>query len=197
MRTVGVVPVRAVERPESRWDPIISHDPPLQVSVGFLASRSTESLLETRLVLDEAQLRLVGRGLADVLLLPDLIPAPAVVPPRLPGGSGYPRWSEVYYAGPRVGVEGQVKRYVVVSDDRWNAARGASIGVRTTTQNKPWGDAFPSIEGGKARACCGDATVFPHHLFNLRERPRPAFLSVDDMIAIARGLVDVFDLSNE
>jgi len=197
MRTVGVVPVRAIERIESIYDPIISRDPPLQVSVGFLSSRAIENLLETRLVLDADQLHAVGYGLSELLLVDDLGVRPLSVPHRLPGVSVYPRWGEVYYAGPRVGVEGQVKRYVVVSDDRWNATQVSAIAVRTTTQNKRWGDAFPLIEGGGARACCGDATVLPHNLFDLRNRPRPAYLSLDDMASVARGLRDVFDLDDD
>lgn len=193
MNTVGVVPVRAPREPDSIWTPHL-RESRLQASVGFLASFPASQLLEIRLVLEEDERDKVAQGLADLLHLESLCNSHPDAPPPVAGVGLFPRWSEIYYAGPPVGPTGQTKRYVVVSDERWNALGRGALAVRTTTQQKIWGEAFPMIEGGAARACCGDATVFPPTAFDLRNRPRPSSLSLDDMVAIAHGLCDVFDL---
>ncbi|MGH2458939.1 MAG: hypothetical protein ACRDIY_08730 [Chloroflexota bacterium] len=149
---------------------------------------------EIRLVPDPGEFEKVGRGLADLLHLESLCDDPPVAPPPVAGAHPIPRWGEIYDAGPPIGPTRQTKRYVVVSDERWNAMGRGAIAVRTTTRQKAWGEAFPSIEGRAARACRGDATVFPVTQFDMRRRPQPSSLSLDDMVAIARGLCDVFDL---
>ncbi len=193
MATVGVVPVRARRDPETIWTPSFGN-PPLQVSVGFLASLPGRLFQEIRLVLDADERGKVARSLADLLAIEALCADPPAAPPAVAGAGRFPRWGQIYYAGPRVGQSMQTKRYVVVSDERWNALGRGAIAVRTTTQQKSWGEAFPSIEGGLARACCGDATVIPANQFDFHGRPQPGALSLDDMVAIARGLSDVFDL---
>ena len=193
MKTVGVVPVRAPREADSVWTPRF-REYPLQAFIGFLASFPASRLLESRHVLDDMELSRATQGLADLFHLDSLLDNPPVAPPAVAGTGHFPRWSEIYYAGPPVGPNRQTKRYVVVSDERWNALGRGAIAVRTTSQQKTWGDAFPIIESGAARACCGDATVFPPTMFNLRDRPRPSSLSLDDMVVIARGLCDVLDL---
>jgi mRNA-degrading endonuclease toxin of MazEF toxin-antitoxin module len=187
MSTVGVVPVRAPSASNAPWEPRFSERPRLCARVGYLASLPAERLLEARFVLSSDQLELVGDALADLLVLPELCETPPALPAPVPG-----RWGEIYYAGPPIG--GQVKRFVVVSRDRWNARSGSAIVVRTTSQPKSWGTAFPAIESGAARACCGDAAAVPRARFDLTRRPRPAALDLEDMARVARGLADVFDL---
>ncbi len=191
MRTVGVVPVRAAAS-ESLWEPIVALEPHIQTRVGFLASLPAERLIEARFVLTADQIRPVEAALADILALTDLCATPAMEPPLVPGLADYPRWGEVYYAGPP--IHGQVKRYAVVSRDDWNARAPVAIAVRTTSQDKSWGRAFPAILGGSARACCGDATTLVRGRFDLSGRPSPATLSFEDMVRVAWGLADVFEL---
>ena len=193
MGTVGVVPVRAPVSADSVWEPIFSSAPALQARVGYLASLSRERLLEARFVLAPDQLAPVEQGLTDLLALADLQRTPPETPSAPNGSVTYPKWSEIYYAGPV--INGQRKRYIVVSRDHWNAAGGVAIGVRTTSQDKTWGAAFPRIESGAARACRGDATVFPMAGYDLEGRLNPASLEVSDMVSVARGIADVFDLT--
>ena len=192
MATVGVAPVRATASADSLWEPVFSREPDLQARVGFLAAQPKERLLESRFVLAPDQLARVGSALADLLASPDLTATPPSPPKSVPGPADYPRWAEVYCAGPP--IAGQVKRYVVVSRDQWNGATASAVAVRTTSQPKAWGVAFPAIEGGAARACCGDATAIPGRRFDLTNRPFPPSLDLEDMARVARGLADVFDL---
>jgi mRNA-degrading endonuclease toxin of MazEF toxin-antitoxin module len=193
MRAVGVVPIRQPTEPDTIWTPHVGALA-YQASVGFLANLPTDLLMETRLVLDQAETDKVAAGLADLLHLEGLCREPPDPPLSMVGSRRFPRWSEIYYAGRPVGAASQTKRYVIVSDERWNALGKGAIAVRTTTQSKSWGAAFPSIEEGRARACCGDATVFPSHQFDYDGRPNPASLLLADMVSIARGLCDVFDI---
>jgi mRNA-degrading endonuclease toxin of MazEF toxin-antitoxin module len=192
MGAVGVVPVRLPVTLDSLWEPAFSHEPGLQARVGFLTSQPKTRLLDARFVLAPDQLARVGDALADVLALADLSAMPPSPPGSVPGVADYPRWGEIYYAGPPIG--GQVKRYVVASRDQWNATNASAVVVRTTSQPKTWGTAFPRIEDGAARACCGDATALPRNRFDLIGRPSPSWLDLDDMVRVARGLLDVFDL---
>jgi mRNA-degrading endonuclease toxin of MazEF toxin-antitoxin module len=192
MATVGVVPVRAPASPASPWEPVFSREPSLQARVGFLTAQPKERLLEARFVLPPEQLARVADALSDLLGLSELAATPPGAPSSVPGAADYPRWAEVYYAGPP--VAGQVKRYVVVSRDHWNAANASAVAVRTTSQPKTWGVAFPAIQHGNARACCGDATAIPRGRFDLASRPSPPSLELEDMVRVARGLGDVFEL---
>ena len=192
MATVGVVPVRAPASPGSPWEPVFSREPGLQARVGFLAAQPKERLLEARFVLAPEQLARVADALSDLLPLSELGGTPPGAPRSVPGVTEYPRWAEIYYAGPP--VAGQVKRYVVVSRDHWNAANASAVAVRTTSQPKTWGVAFPPIQRGAARACCGDATAIPRGRFDLTSRPSPPSLELEDMVRVAQGLADVFEL---
>lgn len=194
MNTVGVVPVRMPVSPDSIWEPVCLGEPRLQARVGYLTSRPRERLEEAIFTLSHDQVAQIGAALADLLAIRDLTADPASVPVAPSGTINYPRWSEVYYVGPP--IVGQIKRYVVVSRDHWNAASGSAITVRTTSQQKNWGAAFPPIEAGAARACCGDATALPRPRFDFVRRPSPAVLDFDDMVNVARGLADVFDFDS-
>lgn len=131
--------------------------------------------------------------LCHFLQLPTLLgerPAPS-----RPAGDAraYPNWGDIY-RGPV--LAGERKRFVVVSPNAWNRRSGLAVGVRTTTQLKIDDLWFPVIVDQATRACCGDATTFPHSQWRLerRDRPTPFTTTTRDMIAIARGLADVYDL---
>ena len=143
--------------------------------------------------LSKAELDALEERLCRFLQLPTLlggVPAPSR---PIGDASAYPVWGDVY-RGPV--LAGERKRFVVVSPSEWNRSSGLAIGVRTTTQLKIDDLWFPMILDGSARACCGDATTFLHSQWRLgrRDRPTPFTTKTRDMVAIARGLADVYDL---
>lgn len=143
----------------------------------------------------ETEMFKVKVGLTELLALTYLRrPTPANAP--TPGGSvvDYPRWGEIYYAGPL--VNGSRKRYVVVSNDFWNQQPDKiHLVVRTTSQKKSPGTAFSEIEHGAARACCGDLTSFRSASFDMIGRPTPERLDLADMVRVANGLAEVLGIS--
>jgi mRNA-degrading endonuclease toxin of MazEF toxin-antitoxin module len=143
----------------------------------------------------ETEMIKVRVGLTELLALTYLRRRTPVNAPA-PGGStvDYPRWGEIYYAGPL--IDGIRKRYVVVSNDFWNQQPDRiHLVVRTTSQNKSPGTAFPEIEHGAARACCGDLTSFRSASFDMLGRPTPERLDLADMVRVANGLAEVLDFS--
>ncbi|MHB1162566.1 MAG: hypothetical protein ACYC66_08785 [Chloroflexota bacterium] len=145
-------------------------------------------------VLDDVRLALVEDVLCHILALEELCRAEPGRP-RLPAGAiDYPLWGEIYWAGEP--IDGEYKRWVVVSRDDWNRATGTSILVRTTSQKKRSGPEFPSIQKGQARACCGDATtILARRIRHQGKRPDPERLNTQDMAAIARGIVETHGLA--
>jgi mRNA-degrading endonuclease toxin of MazEF toxin-antitoxin module len=136
----------------------------------------------------------VEQSLIDLLDLRVVLGRPPAPSAPVGTASQVPRWAEIYY-GPPQGVPAQHKRYVVVSNNGWNASAMRSVlCVRTTTSAKRSGDAFPAIEAGQARACCGELRALSKRLLDLRSRPRPPSLSLDDMRAVAQGVADVLEL---
>jgi hypothetical protein len=86
---------------------------------------------------------------------------------------------------------------VVVSHDLHNRTTGRPIVVRTTSRAKREHRSFPAIEGGAARACCGDAAALAERHLRCRpgdHRPIPASMSLTDMQAIARGMAQTHGL---
>ncbi len=190
MYSVGVVPLRRPIGDPSPLAPIVDT---LQAFAGRLVAVEKSSLGPARLVLDAGQMAAVEDALCEVLALGELCRTSPSRPASPPGPVTYPRWAEIYYvAGQRFDEEH--KRYVVVSNDDWNRADGTAIAVRTTTTARRWGTAFPAIQDGAARACCGDAATFAARRFNLRNRPQPRWLPLADMAAIARGLAETHQL---
>ena len=197
MSQVTVLPFVAAARPEDHGyvlgyrSGVISAARPLAV----IAPPDPRSALGPPIAsLSAGELDPLEELLCRFLQLPTLL---AGVPaPSRPVGdaSTYPVWGDVY-RGPVLG--GERKRFVVVSPNEWNRTSGLAAGVRTTTQLKIDDTWFPPILDGKSRACCGDATTLPHTQWRLarRDRPTPFTTSTKDMIAIARGLADLFDLA--
>jgi len=111
-------------------------------------------------------LTLLEDRLAEMLLLPELVPPAGVVPARqhLPGR--FPLWGRTYYSGPAIG--GQVKRWVVVSHDVHNEATGRSICVRTTSNLSLQAPGIsPLVESGGAVAVCPDVVSKGHERYDL------------------------------
>ena len=143
--------------------------------------------------LEEDALAAIEVRLCEFLELPALLGGRPSI--RRPTGdtSAYPLWGEIY-RGPL--LAGERKRFVVVSPSEWNRTSGMASGVRTTTQLKIDDIWFPRLADGPTRAACGDATTFATDEWRLakRDRPSPFTTTVRDMVAIARGLADVYDL---
>lgn len=140
-----------------------------------------------------AQLECVEDELIALLHLRSLCgPAPAA--PQIVGHpNAYPRWGEIYF-GPRRGDPAEVKRYVIVSTNEWNANMPRALSVRTTTSQRRAGRGFPIVQRGRAKACCGHITSLRRRAFDLRTRPAPPSLGLADMVTIAKELADVLEL---
>lgn len=143
--------------------------------------------------LEDDALAALEERLCEFLQFPDLLGDQPAIRRPTGDGSGYPLWGDIY-RGPVLG--GERKRFVVVSPNSWNRVSGMASGVRTTTQLKIDDVWFPPILDRSTRAACGDATTFPTNAWRLakRDRPTPFTTTIRDMVAIARGLVDVYDL---
>lgn len=155
--------------------------------------RVPQEVLETELCsLRNQGLEQVEDSLVGLLALQTV----CVDPPRRPGQpvhpSTYPTWSKTYYADPP--VEGQRKRWLVVSHDYWNAAAGSVLTVRTTSNTWHQADTFPAIQRGLALACCPDLQVKDHQMFDLASVNALPQATVDDMRRAGFGLANHFVL---
>lgn len=175
--------------------PSVSNVPGLVAMLPNVLALPKEKLGAERRQMNDMEMLSVEVGLKELLALTYLCrPSPVNAPS--PGGSlvNYPRWAEIYYAGPL--INGARKRYIVVSNDFWNQQPDRiHLVVRTTTQMKSPGTAFPEIEGGRAQACCGDITSFKSHSFDMIDRPTPERLYLADMALVANGLAEVLGIS--
>ena len=193
MHDVGVVPLKPLLDPNP-LRPRVCDWPALMALCGHLVAIESSNLGPEIRQLSDDEMARVEDGVAELLGLRYLCQKPPLLPPSPAGAAAYPRWGEVYYAGPA--VDNQTKRHVVVSNDYWNSTAGNGVAVRTTSQLKRAGLSFPAIENGAAVACCGDATSFVHADFDLVGRPEPPRLALDDMSRIAWGLVETHQLES-
>ncbi len=182
--------------PRRDLDPLSVELPgdPRVALVGVLLAIPHPRLTTLEYVLPAALLELVAGGLRGVLGHPVLLASLPAAPPIPPGPVSDPAWGQIYYGPPHLG---ESKRYVVVSHDLHNRTTGRPIVVRTTSQPKRAHRSFPAIEGGAARACCGDATSLAERHLRCHpgdHRPRPASLSLADMVAVARGMAETHGL---
>lgn len=193
MRAVTIVPlVPAAGQPEPHA-PIVIPDPqPLAAAVGRIRPVEKQLLGDTCWTLGRQQTSLVEDALRELLAFPSLRVLHPHQPPSPPGPVDYPRWGQVYYRNER--IAGERKRFVVVSRDDWNRAARGAVFVRTTSQIKRHESAFPHIQRGRAQADCGNPIAMLSGEVSLRDRPDPARLSLQDMVAIASGLADALDL---
>lgn len=146
-------------------------------------------------LLDDAALAAVEDRLRDFLGLPSLLGTPDPHARRPPAGAiDHPLWGDVYRA--REPIQGENKRYIVLSPNPWNARAGRVVAVRTTTRFKFPEKSFPQVQSGKARACCGETSSRANQEFLLRpqDRPTPSTTSLPDMTRIARGVAFTHEL---
>lgn len=146
--------------------------------------------------LEAAQLKPVEDMLVDVLALDRLRTTPPQGPVGQPGVINYPRWSEIYYAGPPVGEPPQTKRRVAVSIDSYNRALKGAIFVRTTTSANRGGVGFPELRDGTKAVCMLPTFISASYVrLGARDRrPDPRQFVLSDMAAIAHSLGDALQL---
>jgi mRNA-degrading endonuclease toxin of MazEF toxin-antitoxin module len=162
---------------------------------GALQSISTEHELGPFVAMAAAEdVQDVERQIAELLQLRSLCgPAPRALP-VIGHPDRYPRWSEIHF-GPRRGDPPETKRYVVVSDNVWNATMPRVLCVRTTCSPRCGGAGFPEIQGGRAEACCGNITSLRTGALSLRGRASPPSVGLLDMVTIARDIAEILELT--
>lgn len=146
--------------------------------------------------LSAAQLRPIEDFVRDTLAIPSLTGTPPRAPSGVPGTITYPRWAQIYYAGPPLGRPPQTKRRVVVSRDEYNRTLTGAICVTTTTSPNRGGQGFPTLSDG-TKAVCMVATFLPNATIRFaarQPRPDPSQFFTQDMATIAVGLAEAFDL---
>lgn len=195
MIEVGAVPLTTPEE-EGPSAPVLMTSPRLRAWAGRLLMVEQQRLTAALFKLSDDNLALVEDALCQILSLADLCSEAPGQPQTPPGRIDYPRWSEIYYSKLRIGNEH--KRYVVVSNDHWNKATQAAIVVRTTTQPSRHAPGFPWIQGGRAKACCGNAAAVPANALQMRAtaRPQPSSLPFRDMVTIAREIAVTHQLGD-
>lgn len=161
------------------------------VSVGDLLPRAQGSLAEQVFAAEDDEMTLVGHGLADLLLIPELCTQGLYTPAAGPAGV-YPRWGTTYYAEPPLG--GENKRWLVVSHDHFNAATGDAICLRTTSNTSYDGPEAPLIEGGTAMAVCPDVQTKSHRRFDIASGSDLRQPSADERRKVAFGLANYLRL---
>lgn len=162
--------------------------PPLRVPKAQLSDVVAELAPEQLVPVEEA--------LTDILSLDDLLADPPRAPVGQPGRIDYPRWSNIYYAGGRVGEPPERRRYLVVSNDPYNRAMDGSICVRTTTSARRGGPTMPTLLDGVTKVVCPTPTFFSSHSVAIREaRPHgPTQLFLDDMRTVAFAIREALAL---
>jgi hypothetical protein len=160
--------------------------------VGRLTPLFPAHLASAQAALAETDLATVETAIGILLALSTLFSGTPTRPRPPAGRITYPLWGELYYVGPRIG--GELKRFVCVSTNEWNRADNSALFVRTTSQPKRSTVWFPHIEGGRAQAACGDIAFAPSARVLFNERPPRPLVSLGDMQAVARGLIEVLGL---
>lgn len=115
----------------------------------------------------------VEEAIVEILGLDELQNDPPRAPVVQPGPIDYPRWSNIYYAGPRVGAANERKRYLAISHDQYNRAMGGAICIRTTTSERRGGRTIPTLSDRVTKAVCVLPTFWSTHSASIRETPPP------------------------
>lgn len=169
--------------------------PGAELHSGPLMSVPKVDLLEPLVEFSAEQMKPVGEAISEILGLDDLRADPPRAPAAQPGPIDYPRWSSIYYAGPRVGALSERKRYLVISHDQYNRAVGGAICIRTTTSERRGGPTIPTLSDKVTKAVCVLPTFWSTHSVGIREtRPQPAQLFLPDMSTVAAGMREALDL---
>ncbi|MEJ7797972.1 MAG: hypothetical protein WKF42_05690 [Solirubrobacteraceae bacterium] len=162
------------------------------VAVGRLVRVHILELEEPVLELDDTEQDAVDAALAELLLVKQLC-APE---PRRPGtpdvDHAYPRWGRIYYAEAALG--GQIKRWLVVSHNYFNASTGYAVCVRTTSQVHLQGPSLPFIQRGFALAVAPDVQTKPHARFDLLSADHLEQVTFEELRPVVIGLANHLQL---
>jgi mRNA-degrading endonuclease toxin of MazEF toxin-antitoxin module len=169
MSSVGMVPLASTAATHGFLAPL-GEGSGLAFDVTGLVTVPRGRIGEALAVIDDGVLHGIERA-ASALLDAERILADPPRASRLPAGPiDYPRCGEIrYLVGER--IDGEAKRYLVVSNDRWNQRRRTVLVVRTTAQTKRPFEEFPLIHDGAAQVVCGELTAIPAAAVELRRRP--------------------------
>ena len=163
--------------------------PDLTLYAGPLLRVPKAELTEAVIELTSEQLAPAEAAVAEIFGLNELLSEAPRAPAAQPGAINYPRWSNIYYAGGRVGTPPERKRYLVVSHDPYNRAMGGAVCIRTTTSRRRGGPTIPTLRDGVTKAVCVLPTFFASRSVGIREsRPAPMQLFLPDMSTVAAGL---------
>lgn len=187
MSAVGLVPMLEPAEVDSPFR--VYENPGFVYDVTKILSVPRERVGEARFAPADSILERIEQKLGELLELPRLMSEPPRAVRTPAGVIDYPRWGEVYYiAGQR--FDGENKRYVVVSDDRWNQQKRTVLVIRLTSQPKFPSDEFPEVAG--YQACCGELSAVPAAAVNMTGRPATGAtrLRLTDMAAVAHGIVN-------
>lgn len=190
---VGIVPIReSIEPYEAPYSAQLDNG--LFATAGRIAAFVAPPHPGSRLgavdaILSPPELARCEDALFQFLQIPLLL-GPALRFPPVLGEPDYPLWGEIYYAEPP--INGELKRYIVVSPNLWNDRSGFATLVRTTSKVQYDSQMFPPIQGTAAHAVCGEATAVPQGMITFGRRvtrPTPLTTTRRDMVSIGRGFL--------
>jgi len=187
MLSAGAVPIGPRTEATSPFALPLDVDPAEVLDPSRLLAIPQEQIGRPVKELDDGSLHRLERALTELIDASRLLAEPPRGTRPIPGVIDYPRLGEIYYRkGHR--IEGEAKRYVVVSHDLWNQKNITVLVARTTTQPKRPTDEFPIVQDGSAQVVCGELTALPASALDLDNRPQgQKRLGLQDMAAVARG----------
>jgi hypothetical protein len=186
---VGLVPISPTD--DERTSPLalpLDDDPTLCLDPARLVLVPREALGKAQRALSDPSLQRLERKLGELIDAARLTTRPlrGIKPPA--GRIDYPRWGEVYYRKSER-IQGEAKRYLVVSIDDWNRQGNTILICRTTTQPKQPTDEFPIVQDGKSQVVCGELAALAPHGLDLDQRPQGQVrLGLQEMAAVVGGI---------
>ena len=163
------------------------------MAVGHLVRAHCLQLGEELLSLSAVEQNQVDEALAGFLFIPQMC-SPDPIRPARPNGD-YPQWGRIYYAEPP--LDGQTKRWLIVSNNVFNAHSGFAVCVRTTSNLSMQGPIAPAIQRGFALAVASDVMVKRLGRFQLRSSADLPQAEFSEMRNVAIGLANHLDLMSQ
>ena len=185
---ITAVPIR-----RSRTDPTEVEVDAGFVAVGRLVRAHRLQLGEELFSLSAVEQNQIDEALAGLLLIPQMC-SPDPIRPATPNGD-YPQWGRIYYAEPP--LDGETKRWLIVSSNVFNAHSGLAVCVRTTSNLSMQGPMSPTIQRGFALAVASDVMVKRLERFDLRSSGQLPQAEFSEMRNVAIGLANHLDLISQ
>jgi mRNA-degrading endonuclease toxin of MazEF toxin-antitoxin module len=193
---VGAVPIRPRDGGTSPVALPLDDDPEQCLDPARLLVIPRERFGKAVRVLDDESLHRLERALGELIDAPRLMAEPlrGTRPPA--GQIDYPQWGEIYYRNTER-IQGEAKRYLVVSNDLWNRQKATVLVARTTTQPKHPTDEFPLVQNGEAQVVCGELAAVRAYALDLERRPQgQPRVGRKEMAAVVRGITRTHLLQN-